>query len=51
MACTMEVQQCDLKCAPFVYIELLNDASKALFHSLGFTKVDDRLWAGMKWIE
>jgi hypothetical protein len=35
-------------CAPFVYIETTNEPSRTLFTSLGFTKCNDVVWAGLK---
>lgn len=35
-------------CAPFLYIERSNDASRALFTSLGFVKCNDVVWAGLE---
>jgi GNAT superfamily N-acetyltransferase len=39
----------DMRCPPFCYIERDNDASRALFISLGFLRIDDVLWAGMRY--
>jgi len=38
----------DMRCPPFCYIERSNDASRALFTSLGFLRIDDVQWAGMR---
>jgi L-amino acid N-acyltransferase YncA len=45
--CAQRHKQESRKCAPYVYIESSNDASKALFTSLGFTKCNDVVWAGL----
>jgi RimJ/RimL family protein N-acetyltransferase len=39
----------DMRCPPFCYIERSNDASRAVFTKLGFLRIDDALWAGMRY--
>lgn len=36
------------RCAPYVFIEVSNEASRALFLSLGFSRKQDAIWAGLK---
>jgi L-amino acid N-acyltransferase YncA len=45
--CCLRHQQESRRCAPYVYIESSNDASRALFTSLGFRKCNDVVWAGL----
>lgn len=45
---TLTVGQDARRCAPYVFIEVSNEASRALFRSLGFSRHQDAVWAGLR---